>query len=133
MNIQNISKEKKNVTVELNADELVMICNLMHSTQKEESSKGQFNELYSDLMMARDLCKYGHVDNFCLSNIVKCRDEIRGVLSEDEAETFDSYLESNDMKTAFGNSDFRAIYRKIVGCSERSDKIQDWMRSREYE
>ena len=31
MNIQNISKEKRNIIVELSADELVTICNLLFS------------------------------------------------------------------------------------------------------
>lgn len=27
----------------------------------------------NDIMMTRDLCQYGHIDDFCLQNIVKCR------------------------------------------------------------
>ena len=36
------------------------------------------------------------------------------VLSKDEADTFNTYLES-DIKIAFGNTDWNHIYRKIVG------------------
>lgn len=131
MNIQNISKEKRKVTVELSANELVIICNAMYDASNDEKQKRQFNELYGNIMMAMSLCQYGHMDNFCLSEIVKHRDGIIGILPEDEVYTFNSYLENNDMKTAFGNSDFRAIYRKIVGNSERSDKIQGWMQPEE--
>lgn len=103
----------------------------MYEASYDEKQKRQFDELYGNIMMAMSLCQCGHIDNFCLSEIVKHRDGIRGVLSKDDADTFDAYLEKNDMKTAFGNSDFRKIYRKIVGDSERSGKVQDWMRSEE--
>jgi len=79
------------------------------------------------MMMARDLCQYGHVDNFCLHNIVKCRSELRGLLSEDDIETFNAYLEDNDLPTAFRNSDFVRIYKRIVGDLEYSEKLKDWM------
>lgn len=36
------------------------------------------------------------------------------VLSKDEADTFNAYIEG-DIKTAFGNTDWNHIYRKIVG------------------
>ena len=92
MTIQTISKEDKNVTVELSADDLVMICNALylHSKEQDLQSKEQktndhFLQLYSDMMIARDLC-HGHVDNFCLRNVVACRNDIGkgigGVLSE---------------------------------------------------
>lgn len=61
--------------------------------------------------MARDLCQYGHVDDFCLHNIVKSHSELRGLLSEEDVETFNKYLEDNDLPIAFGNSDFVRIYK----------------------
>ena len=57
MNIQNISKEKRNVIVELSADELVTICNLLFSQFSEQKDKENYLQLYSDMMIARDLCK----------------------------------------------------------------------------
>lgn len=95
MTIQTISKEDENVTVELSADDLVMICNALylHSKEQDLQSKEQktndnFLQLYSDMMIARDLCQYGHVDNFCLRNVVACRNYIgKGigvVLSEED-------------------------------------------------
>ena len=70
-----------------------MICNALylHSKEQDLQSKEQktndhFLQLYSDMMIARDLCQYGHVDNFCLRNVVACRNDIGqgigGVLSE---------------------------------------------------
>lgn len=95
MTIQTISKEDENVTVELSADDLVMICNALylHSKEQDLQSKEQktndhFLQLYSDMMIARDLCQYGHVDNLCLRNVVACRNDIgKGigvVLSEED-------------------------------------------------
>ena len=59
MTIQTISKEDKNVTVELSADDLVMICNALylHSKEQDLQSKEQktndhFLQLYSDMMIA---------------------------------------------------------------------------------
>lgn len=49
------------------------------------------------------------------------------VLSKDEADVFNTYLES-DIKIAFGNTDWNHIYRKIVGnnSSEFAEKcIED--------
>lgn len=37
---------------------------------------GEILQLYSDMMIDRDLCQYGHVDNFCLRNVVACRNDI---------------------------------------------------------
>lgn len=127
MNVQSISKRDKEVTVELSADDLVIICNALYAQSKEERNNDYFMQLYSDMMMARDLCQYGHVDDFCLHNIVKCRSELRGLLSEEDAETFNRYLEDNDMPIAFGNSDFVRIYKRIVGDSKSSDILKSWM------
>ena len=126
MNIQSISKVNREVTVKLTADDLVIIGNAL-SQSGEKKNNDYFMQLYSDIMMARDLCQYGHVDNFCLHNIVKCRSELSGLLSEDDIETFNAYLEDNDMPTAFGNSDFVRIYKRIVGDLKYSDKLKDWM------
>lgn len=73
MNIQNISKKDREVTINLSADELVKICNIFYQT--EERKDDLYHKLYSELMIARDLCQYGHIDNFCLSEIVKNRND----------------------------------------------------------
>lgn len=48
------------------------------------------------------------------------------VLSKDEADVFNTYLESN-IKIAFGNTDWNHIYRKIVGnnSSEFAEKCME--------
>lgn len=127
MNIQTISKAKREVMVELTADDLVIICNALYAQSGEERNNNYFMQLYSDMMMAKDLCQYGHVDDFCLHNIVKCRSELKGLLSEEDIETFNKYLEDNDLPIAFGNSNFVRIYKRIVGDLKYSDKLKSWM------
>ena len=131
MNIQTISKEKREVMIELTAGDLVIICNALYAQLGEKKYNDTFMQLYSDMMMARDLCQYGHVDNFCLHSIVKCRSGLRGVLSEEDVETFNRYLEDNDLPIAFGNSDFVRIYKRIVGDSKGSDILKSWMAQNE--
>lgn len=131
MNILEISKPKREVTVTLSSDELVKLCNIMYESQKPKNSMCE--RLYSDLILARDLSQYGLVDNFSLSRIVEhrnnCDNPVEGILSKEDIDTFNSYIENNDMPTAFGNSDFSNIYRKIVGNS-RSEKIKQWIENK---
>lgn len=58
------------------------------------------------------------LDNVC--------DDKACVLSKDEADTFNAYIEG-DIKTAFGNTDWNHIYRKIVGdnSSEFAEKCME--------
>ena len=79
MNIENISKEKGEVLVRLSKDDLVGICNALYRQTEEQEN---ILQLYSDMMMARDLCQYGHIDDVCLQNIVRCRSGIKRVLSD---------------------------------------------------
>lgn len=72
MNIQNIDKSKKEVTVILDSDELVKICNCMHKADNE-NQKGNFHTLYSEMIIARELSQYGHIDNWALSKVVEQR------------------------------------------------------------
>lgn len=132
MNIQNISKKDKNVTVELNTNELAAICNVLALQCTELKDKESYLQLYSDMALVRDLCLYGNVDNFCLTDIVHCRDKIGNgldgicVLSDDEIDTFNAYLENDDIPTAFGNTDWNKIYNKIVK-QKHSEKIEQWI------
>ena len=126
MNIENISKEKGEVLVRLSKDNLVVICNALYRQTQE--NKENILQLYSDMMMARDLCQYGHIDDFCLQNIVKCRSGIKGVLSDTDIQSFNAYLESNNIPAAFKNSDWVRIYKRIVGDFRCSDTLAEWMK-----
>lgn len=140
MNIENISKSKEQVTLTLNRDELVMLCNIMYGAKQiseGETKTELFHKTYADMILARDMCQYGHLDNFSLSQIMKernsCCESPEGILSDEDIDIFNSYLENDNMETAFGNSDFTKIYKKIVGFhgTDRSDKIKDWIKKRE--
>ena len=85
MNIQTISTEQRKVTVELTADDLSMICDALCAQSKEKKYSDDFMQLYSDIMLVRNLCNCGRIDDFCLRNIVKCRN-LKGILSEDDIE-----------------------------------------------
>lgn len=134
MNITSISKEDREVKVSLTADELILLCNMIHEQQKEKDNDEKLLQLYSEMMIARDLCQYGNLDNFSLQSIVKCRnsinDGLNGILPDEDIDTFNAYLEQNDMKSAFENSDWNKIYRKIVGRHGKrrsSPKLKQWM------
>lgn len=72
MNIQSISKSDREVTVILSADELVKLCNILyHAPDKDKNEL--YHKLYGQLMIVRDLCQYGHIDNFCLGKVVEQR------------------------------------------------------------
>ena len=75
MQILNISQEKKESTIRLSADELVRLCNVLSAQEKYDDNLHY--KLYGDLMIARDLCQYGHIDGFCFERITKCRSEIK--------------------------------------------------------
>lgn len=128
MNIENISKEKGEVLVKLSATDLVAICNALYRQTKEQENKENILQLYSDMMMARDLCQYGHIDDFCLRNIVRCRGGIKGVLSDTDIQSFNAYLEDDNIPDAFKNSDWVRIYKRIVGDFGCSDTLAEWMK-----
>lgn len=60
-------------------------------------------------------------------DIVETTDTTTNILSDEEIDTFNAYLEENDLPTAFHNTDFVNIYKKIVGNTSRSNKIQKWI------
>ncbi|SHK31005.1 hypothetical protein [Hespellia stercorisuis] len=82
MNIQSISKKDKEIVTILDAEELVLIGNVMYQATKHQDSGDirlteQFYRLYSDIMIARNLCKYGHLDNFSFEHIEQARKKAR--------------------------------------------------------
>ena len=76
MNIQKISKADKEVTLTLDATELVKLCNVLYHAQEEDKNNTYYN-LYSDMIIARDLCQYWHLDTFSFDHIKECRDNIQ--------------------------------------------------------
>ena len=112
-------------------DRIIFLADEVNGPSKTDKKNEKFLQLYSDMTMARDLCQYGHVDNFCLHRITICRNGIgkglNGVLSDEDIAVLNRYMEDGDLPVAFGNSDFADIYRKIVGQGKESEKIKKWM------
>lgn len=77
MRINEVQNKKVNVT--LDSDELVLIGNLMYFYETnlklvEPDNSGpttKFHELYSSVILARDLCQYGGLDSFSMKHMVK--------------------------------------------------------------
>lgn len=85
MDIYEISKERSEVTVKLSKDDLVNICNSLYLQFDKNKNNIRFLQLYSDMMMIRDLCQYGHIDNFCLDRITECRNIINNLANKTES------------------------------------------------
>ena len=75
MNILSVSKEHNEAVVRLDSTELNVLCNVLYRAAKDNKIKEVGYLLYSNLMMARDLSQYGHIDAFCLDRIIKCREK----------------------------------------------------------
>ena len=76
MTIVSVSSEKREATITLKTEEMVELCNAMFHA-KEKHDRERFYHIYGDLMMARDLSQYGHLDEFSLNCVVECREKIK--------------------------------------------------------
>lgn len=74
MNVRNITKGK-DVLITLSIDDIKKLCNILYNVDNREKDNSYW-QLYSDMMIARDLCEYGHIDNFCLEQVEKARSQI---------------------------------------------------------
>lgn len=81
-----------------------------------------FRYIISDEKLFRTLQSCGDI-----TEMTEMTDKTTNILSDEEINTFNAYLEDNDLPTAFRNTDFVNIYKKIVGNTSRSDKIQKWI------
>lgn len=75
MQVHNVSKDKE-VVVRLSPDELIKLCNVLYKAPDDEKNKLYYH-LYSELMLARDLCQYGHIDDFSMGCIMEARNKYR--------------------------------------------------------
>jgi hypothetical protein len=75
MNILSISKKDKEAVVRLSSDELVKLSNVLYNAPDEDRNDIYY-KLYGDIMLARDLSQYGHIDAFCFERISKCREKL---------------------------------------------------------
>lgn len=75
MDILNMSKKDREVIVTLSADELVKLSNVLYHAPDEDRNK-LYYQLNSEIILARDMCQYGHIDSFSLAKIVENREKI---------------------------------------------------------
>lgn len=72
MHIEKLSVKDREVTVRLSADEIVKLCNSLHYAP-EKQQNDIYHKLYSDLLLVRDICQYGRIDNWGLAKVVEQR------------------------------------------------------------
>lgn len=76
MRIETVSMERREAILTLDANELVLLCNVLYHLPVEHRSKPYYL-LRSDLMLARDMSQYGRIDNLCLEKIMECRKHLQ--------------------------------------------------------
>lgn len=75
MNILSISKKDNEAIVRLSSDELVRLGNIFYCVP-DDKKDNTYYALYSEIMLARDLSQYGHIDGFCFERIAECRSKL---------------------------------------------------------
>lgn len=76
MNILSVSKKENEAVVRLTSDELVKLSNVLYHAPDSDKNDIYY-KLYGDVMLARDLSQYGHIDEFCFGRIAKCRENLK--------------------------------------------------------
>ena len=79
MDILSISKKENEAVIRLDSTELVTLCNVLYQATKDDNTNVTVYQLYGNLMIARDLSQYGHIDGFCFDNIAKCREKAKAL------------------------------------------------------
>ena len=74
MIIVSVSQAERKATITLDAGELVELCNAMFHAKGERDNQ-RFYHIYGNLMMARDLSQYGHLDVFSFDSNAQCREK----------------------------------------------------------
>jgi len=69
MTIKSISMDKGIVDVKLSASELVEICNYIYKAKESEKVDSR---LYRQMMIARELSQYGHIDELAFESLSEC-------------------------------------------------------------
>lgn len=64
----NTIKRNEEVTISLSGSDLKNLCDILKNSN--------YYELYADLLIAKDLCNQGYIDNLCLEQVEKARNQI---------------------------------------------------------
>jgi len=116
---------QKHVTVALSYDEVRDIANGLYHMVNGSGDKKEYVEIYGKCKFLFDMVKHGNIQPETVARLTDDK------LSDEEINAFNAYIESNDMPTAFGNSDWCSVYNKIVGSkqSEYAEKQKERYRT----
>lgn len=73
MNIEKIEHDDC-VNVTLDTEEVKCLCEALYGAFYDNEDNPVFRKLYSELIIARDICLYGHLDDFGIASVVSCKD-----------------------------------------------------------
>jgi hypothetical protein len=139
MRTNSVGNGKANIT--LNAGELAMLKGIMtehyENSNGSEKNKQEFMSLYTQMIVISDMANYGSIDEDTFNNMLKHHIDCKtkdtneskdntdntSILTDEEIDCFNAYLDDEKDgidAIAYGNSDWCAVYRKIVG-----NKISD--------
>lgn len=95
MRINSVGDNKADIS--LNAEELGMLANVLYFYEKYSASEKDFkkpNEVFHNLsaqiIIARDICQYGHLDSFSTSCVIKHQ---MGTVPDNERKRFKELLD----------------------------------------
>lgn len=73
MHIEKIEHDNY-VETKLDAEEIKYLCEALYNAYHDNKNDPAFRKLYCELIIARDICLYGHLDDFGIANVVSCKD-----------------------------------------------------------
>ena len=79
MQILNLSKEDDEAIIRLDATELTTLCNSLYYCRKEMLKNEIYHKIFGDLLVARNLLSYGHIDDFAFDRIARQRQYLRKI------------------------------------------------------
>lgn len=130
MDILSISKDKNESLIRLDSTELVALCNVLYQATKNNNANATVYQLYGNLMIARDLSQYGHIDGFCFDNIAKCREKakVRNMTVQEYNEEFQPRVERAECFVNQFESAIRHMNEEKVDKAEvkRQFEIRNW-------
>lgn len=114
MHIEELScrENEKKVVVSLTYNEIRDLANGLYHAVNETKDGKEFKDIADKCSFLFDMIKHGNIQSETARKLADCK------LTDDDIDCFNEYITNNDMPTAFGNSDWCSIYRKIVGDRE---------------
>ena len=99
----------------LSSDELVKLSNVLYHAPDEDKNN-LYYQLNSEIIIARDMCQYGHIDNFSLAKIIENREkiiiELRFGLNGDKPKTQNEIAKMMNISRSYvSRIESKAIYK----------------------